>query len=365
MSFTRIAAEQHDTIPDIPEPSEHTMLVGHDDAVRHLAEAYAGGRLHHALLLTGPSGIGKATLAFRLAGHLLSHPDPATAPRTGFTVPSPASPLFRQIAQGAHPAVLHLTRPLNERTKGFRTVVTVEEIRRVNRFLGMTSHDGGYRVAIVDPADDMNASAANALLKNLEEPPSRTLFILISHSPGALLPTIRSRCQIVKLKPLADDELVAVLRGLGAELPPLGGGKDGGGTGGEGEDALARRAGGSVREALMLTQFGGLEIAGAVAGVVASPRFPVAEALRVAEAVSGRDGSVAFSIFNQIVLDAIAADAAHAATAGDGDAANRLSELWGDVARAIRETDTYNLDKKQHAMGLLRRMHEAASLLAR
>src|SRR5690606_28916285 len=97
-----------------------------------------------------------------------------------------SSPLFRQIASGSHPSILHLTRPFDEKRKVFRTVVTVEEIRRVNRFLSMTSHDGSYRVVIVDSADDMNANAANALLKNLEEPPARTIFLLISHSPGRL-----------------------------------------------------------------------------------------------------------------------------------------------------------------------------------
>ncbi len=112
--------------------------------------------------------------------------------------------------------MLHLTRPANEKTKGFKTVVTVDEIRRVNRFLSMTSHDGGYRVVIVDPADDMNVNAANALLKNLEEPPSRTVFILISHSPGGLLPTIRSRCQMVRLSPLGNDDLIAALSAVRA-----------------------------------------------------------------------------------------------------------------------------------------------------
>ena len=352
MSFERIAPEHHDTIPDIPEPSEHALLVGHAEAARNLVEAYASGRLHHALLLTGRSGIGKATLAFRLAYHLLAHPDASTAPRSGLASPSTGAPPFRQIAQGAHPAVLHLTRPVNERTKGFRTVLTVEEIRRVNRFLGMTSHDGGYRVAIVDPADDMNANAANALLKNLEEPPSRTLFILISHSPGALLPTIRSRCQVIKLKPLSDEDLLSVLRGVGAELP----------EGGEGQAILARRAGGSVREALMLTQFGGLEIADAIAEVTAAARFPVAQALRVAEAVSGRDGGTAFTLFNQAVLDAVAAMASQCAERGDSLAANRLSELWSETARAVAETDTYNLDRKQHVMGILRRVQQVAAV---
>ena len=163
-----------------------------------LAAAYRSGKLSHALLLAGPQGIGKATLAFHLARHLLRHPSPETAPDE-LEGPDTASSLFRQIATGAHPSVLHLTRPMNEKTKSFKTVVTVDEVRRINRFLSLTSHDGSYRVVIVDPADDMNTNAANALLKNLEEPPSRTLFILITHSIGRLLPTIRSRCQTILL----------------------------------------------------------------------------------------------------------------------------------------------------------------------
>src|SRR5690606_28014279 len=139
---------------------------------------------------------------FHLAQHLLANPVAEAAPAL-FSPRNPASPLFRQIAQGSHPGVLHLTRPMNDKTKAFKSVVTVDEVRKVNRFLSMTSHDGGYRVVIVDPADDMNVNAANALLKTLEEPPPRTLFVLISHSLGSLLPTIRSRCQIIKLKPLA------------------------------------------------------------------------------------------------------------------------------------------------------------------
>ena len=174
--------------------------------------------------------------------------------------------MFRQIAIGAHPSVLHLTRPANEKTKGFKTVVTVDEIRRVNRFLSMTSHDGGYRVVIVDPADDMNINAANALLKNLEEPPSRTVFILISHSPGGLLPTIRSRCQTVRFSPLGNDDLVAALSTFDVQPP----------ADEAARQALAERAGGSVRMAILLTQYGGLEIAEATDKhrARAEPRHP-------------------------------------------------------------------------------------------
>ena len=155
MIFERIAPERHDTLDNVPEPSEHPYLFGHHEAADMLAAAYRGGRLHHAVVLAGPAGIGKATLAFRLACHVLANPDPAAA-AARLAPPDPASQVFRLIAQDAHPSLLHLTRPPNERTKGFKTVLTVDEIRRVSRFLSMTAHDGGYRIVIVDPADDMN-----------------------------------------------------------------------------------------------------------------------------------------------------------------------------------------------------------------
>lgn len=345
MTFTRLAPEQFDTIPDIPEPAENPLLVGHGDAVRQLAEAYRAGKLHHGLLLAGPPGIGKATFAFHLAHYLLANPVAKDAPERFFPR-DPASALFRQVAQGSHPSVLHLTRPLNEKTKSFKSVVTVEEVRKVNRFLSMTSHDGSYRMVIVDPADDMNVNAANALLKTLEEPPPRTLFILISHSLGGLLPTIRSRCQTIKLKPLSATELLAVLSGLNAGLPESEAART----------ALADRAGGSVRDALLLTQYGGLDIAEAVAGVVSGKDFVVSAAARVADAVSARDNAIQFSIFNQTALDLIAGKAHIAATQGQLEIAHRYSEFWRETDRMIAETDTYNLDKRQHVMGLLRRM---------
>ena len=349
MSFTRLAPEQFDTIPDIAEPAENPLLVGHDEAAAHVATAHRAGRLHHALLLAGPSGIGKATFAFHLAEHLLRHPGGGDAPES-LAPREPSSALFRQIAQGAHPSVLHLTRPLNEKTKAFKSAVTVDEIRRIGRFLSMTSHDGSWRVVIVDPADDMNANAANALLKNLEEPPPRTQFVLIAHSPGALLPTIRSRCHLVRLKPLEPAALLAVLERLDAGLPETEAGRA----------ALAARAGGSVREALLLTRYGGLDIAEALDAIIGKSAFPVAEAWRVAEAVGGRDATVQFSIFNQTALDTVSGWALRAAQAGDLAAASGLSELWREMERLTTETQTYNLDKRQHAMGLIRRMWQAA-----
>ncbi|MDX8512800.1 DNA polymerase III subunit delta' [Mesorhizobium captivum] len=346
MIFERIAPEQHDTLDGVPEPSETPRLIGHAQAAGMLAAAYRGGKLPHALILAGPHGIGKATLAFHLAHHLLKHPDFTAAPET-LAVPDPASSLFRQVATGAHPSVLHLTRPANDKTKSFKTVLTVDEIRKVSRFLSMTSHDGSYRVVIVDPADDMNTNAANALLKNLEEPPARTLFILIVHAPGSLLPTIQSRCQMVRLTPLAPDELMAVLENV--EPPPP--------ADPAARVALAERAGGSARNAILLTQYGGLEIAGALDALVAAPKPDIAGAHRLAEAVAGRDQAIQFDIFNRRALDILSAAASEAALAGDLARAKTLSEAWHEALNTISEAETYNLDKKQHVLTMIDRLN--------
>ncbi|MDF2388698.1 DNA polymerase III subunit delta' [Nostoc ellipsosporum NOK] len=347
MIFERIAPEQHDTLDGVPEPSETPRLVGHAQAAAMLAAAYRAGKLPHALIFAGPAGIGKATLAFHLAHHLLKHPVFEQAPEI-LAIPDPASSLFRQIATAAHPGVLHLTRPLNDKTKSFKSVVTVDEIRKVSRFLSLTSHDGSYRVVIVDPADDMNANAANALLKNLEEPPARTLFILIVHAPGSLLPTIRSRCQVVRLTPLDPGELMAVLET--AEPPPP--------QDPAARTALVERAGGSARNAILLTQYGGLEIAQTLDALVAG-KNDIAGAYRLAEAVAGRDQSIQFDIFNRRALDLLSDAASGAALAGDLGRAKTLSDTWHEALDAISETDTYNLDKKQHALTMIDRLKSA------
>ncbi len=339
MSFERIAPEQYDSIPEVPEPVEHAELFGHVGEADELARAYRTGKFHHALILSGPRGIGKATFAFRLAHHLLANPRPAEAPSM-LARPDTASTLFRLMAQGAHPSLLHLTRPAADRGAGFKSAVTVDEIRRVGRFLSMTSHEGGYRVVIVDAADDMNRNAANALLKSLEEPPPRTLFLLVVHSIGRMLPTIRSRCQLLKLKPLAGDDLLAALRAVspGSEEVP---------------DDLAAKASGSVREALLMTQFGGLDIANAVDAVVSGGKFDVAAAYRIADAVGGRDSTVQFRLFNEHVAGIAEARAQAASQAGDAELAARLADQWSGVRQRIVDTDTYNLDKRQHVVGLL------------
>lgn len=343
--YERVAPEQHDSLDGVPEPSETVRAFGHDAQAVQFAAAHRAGKLPHALVFAGPRGIGKASMAFQLAHYLLAHPSSKNAP-ADFAPRDPSSSLYRQVASGAHPSVLHLTRPLNDRTKAFKTALTVDEVRRVGRFLGLTAHDGGYRVVIVDPADDMNTNAANALLKNLEEPPARTVFILIAHSLGRLLPTIRSRCQIVRFQPLGDDDMLAALAAID-KVPEA-----------DARDALLSRAAGSVRSAVMLTDYGGVEIAEALAKLVCTPNPPAAETHKLADAIAGRDQAIQFGIFNDHALDLLARAAGEAAVRGDSERANRISEAWQNSRIAILETDTYNLDRKQHVLSMIARLND-------
>lgn len=347
MNEERLAPAQHDTLEGIAEPSENPALVGHVEAQQMLLAAQGAGRLPHAIVLAGPQGIGKATFAFAFARHLLSGAEPKEG---RFAAASVESPLFRQIASGAHPSVLHLTRPANDKTKGFKTVLSADEIRRIGRFLSLTSGTGSYRIVIIDPADDMRSAAANALLKNLEEPPSRTIFVLIAHSPGALLPTIRSRCQVIRLAPLAHDELMEVLVRAG-QLPDDEGSRD----------ALLARSEGSARTAIVLQQYGGVEIATALDALATGPT-DIAASHRLAEAVSGRDSAIQLDVFNGRALELLANAAIDAAQSGDTNRAKTLSDAWHLARIAITETATYNLDQKQHALTMISRLNTALKL---
>lgn len=343
--YERIAPDQHDSLDGVPEPSETIRVFGHDDQAMQYTIAHRAEKLPHALVFAGPRGVGKASMAFQLAHYLLAHPSSDNAP-ADFTARDPSSSLHRQVASGAHPSVLHLTRPLNDRTKAFKTALTVDEVRRVGRFLSLTAHDGGYRVVIVDPADDMNTNAANALLKNLEEPPARTIFVLIAHSLGRLLPTIRSRCQIVRFQPLGHDDMLAALTAIG-KAPET-----------DARDALLSRAAGSVRSAVMLTDYGGVEIAEVLTKLVSTPNPPAMETHKLADAIAGRDQAIQFGIFNDHALDLLARAAGEAAGLGEIDRANRISEAWQNSRIAILETDTYNLDRKQHVLSMIARLND-------
>src|ERR1700729_2352010 len=193
----------------VPHPRETTDLFGHREAETALLNAYRSGRIPHAWLIGGAQGIGKATLAYRMARFVLRHRDPLSAAvqRAETLFVDPSDHVARQVAAGSHGGLLTLERSLND--KGvLRTVITVDETRETISFFGSTAAVDGWRVCIVDTVDELNPNAANALLKILEEPPRQSLFLLVSHAPARLLPTILSRCRKLMLRPLATEDVI-------------------------------------------------------------------------------------------------------------------------------------------------------------
>ncbi len=323
-------------------PAANTRLFGQDEAQDFLARSYRTGKSHHAILIEGPEGIGKATLAFRFANYVLSNPDPGLAPEM-IPDPEPAAAISRQILSGASHNLLHLSRPTDEKTGRMKSAITVDEVRRAGHFFSQTSGTGNRRIVIIDPADDLNRNAANAILKILEEPPRGAMFLVLSHAPGKLLPTIRSRCQTLRLSPLGDAELMAALAALGQSL-------DGGRT----QEAVLSLAKGSVARALKLLNYGGLDIIEAFDEAVSSDGPAGRRAMhRLADVLSGKDSEVVFNFFLEHLSDHLVAQARVAALDGRLSLADRRAKLVSEIGEKIAVSIAYNLDKKQTLMSVL------------
>jgi DNA polymerase-3 subunit delta' len=258
---TRVSElDESDRIEGFPHPRETTRLIGQDVALSRAARAIRGGKPPQGWLISGPPGIGKATLAYRIARYLLAYGAHDTGVED-LSVP-PSDPNAIQVTAGSHPGLLVLKRGINEKTGKLMNELPVDEVRRLAGFFGMTSGAGGWRVAIIDTADDMNANAANAILKLLEEPPGRAMLILLANRPGQLLPTIRSRCQRLELRPL---EETSVAEALKTYLPD---------AGTEERASLARLSGGAIGAALTLASGEGSELAAEADRLIESAAIP-------------------------------------------------------------------------------------------
>lgn len=322
-------------------PAANTRLFGHGAAEDFLARSYRSGKGHHAVLIEGPEGIGKATLAFRFANHVLAHPRPEDAP-DALSDPDPAAPAFRQIVAGASHNLLHITRPFDAKSGKLKTAITVDEVRRAGKFFGQTSGGESWRIVIVDPADDMNRSAANAILKMLEEPPRRSMFLVLSHAPGRLLPTIRSRCMPLVLRPLHDADLRLALQNLGLSIASAV------------EARLMSAAGGSVSQAIKLVNYGGLDILEAFESILRAQGAEQRKAMhKIADAVAARGNDTLYGFFVNHVGEHISAAARGAADDGDLDRAFKLSNLYSSLTERVSVADAYNLDRKQTVLSLL------------
>ncbi|APG84624.1 DNA polymerase III subunit delta' [Sinorhizobium americanum] len=328
-------------------PVENDKLFGHPEAEAFLAQSYRSGKGHHAILIEGPEGIGKATLAFRFANHVLSHSEPAEAPEL-LDDPDPASLVTRQLASGASHNLLHLTRPVDEKTGRAKGAITVDEVRRAGKFFGQTSGTGNWRIVIIDPADDLNRNAANAILKILEEPPRRSLFLVLTHAPGKLLPTIRSRCLPLRLKPLESDSMRLALAHLGFDLA------------GPSADGIIAAASGSVSEALKLINYGGLDIAAAFEDILAGQGPSVRKQMyKLADILSAKDSETIYDFFSSLATGRVMRLARDAAIAGDIHRAERFARLSSSFSERLTISDAYNLDRKQTILSLLDDLKDA------
>lgn len=332
--------------------TEEVPLTGHDAAAAGFAEAWASGRLHHAWLIGGPPGIGKATFARRAARWVLAG-GPATERPLGLP---PGHPVARKVDAVSHPDLRLVARAENPKTGRPYSEIRVDDIRAMTDFLRLTGAESPWRVAIVDSADELSTEAANALLKILEEPPPKALILLVAHAPARLLPTIRSRCRRLPLSPLARAEVAVLLRRLAPELP-------------EAEvEAAASLAGGSVGRALQLAEGGAAELSAAIGRVFqALPALDLASAHALADRLSRPGGEEGFSLFMSLLRDRLAALAKAQATGrGDGVARLRPLEEWGalweKVGRMARLADALNLDRKQAVLSVLQALRPGAVL---
>jgi DNA polymerase-3 subunit delta' len=322
--------------------------------------------MHHAWLIVGRQGIGKATLAYRLATHVLAAPAERDPAGQSLEIPAAASSA-RQIRARSHPGLLVLHRPYDPRSKRFAASIPVDEVRRLRSFLGLTAGEGTWRVVIVDAADELNPNAANALLKSLEEPPGRALFLLVAAEPSRLLPTIRSRCRRLDLPPLAREALLqaseAALAAAEIKLPTA-----------QQWPLLERLAEGSVRRALQLAGSGGLELYERIEKLFAAlpaVDWPAVHTLsdQLALAAQEQRFEAFFDLFLDYLSRLVRARAIGREGASEFALAQRLipeeklaswAALWEAILLERADADLLNLDKRALITGTLAKLEALA-----
>ncbi|MFZ3005262.1 MAG: DNA polymerase III subunit delta' [Phenylobacterium sp.] len=326
----------------IPHPRDVFRLQGHEAAEESFEASRARGRLHHAWLLTGPEGVGKATFAYRAARRLLGAP---SAPEYGPLGADPGHPVSRQMMARSHPDILVLER-VGEDGKP-RKVIPVDEARKLSEFFSKSPASAPHRVAIIDAADDLNANSANAVLKTLEEPPPSGVLLLVSHSPGRLLPTIRSRCRRLAFHGLPEAETAAFVQSH---------------TGANAEDAirLARMSGGAPGRAWALANAGAVAIDDAAKELLRDlPQLDETAALSLADKFRGGEGAVHFNLLFERLAERVHARVL--AQANDGfTGLDRWASAWETLQRLPREVEAVNLDRADALFTALSELRDAA-----
>jgi DNA polymerase III subunit delta' len=317
-----------------PHPRQTTVLFGHAAAEQTLLASYRSGRTAHAWLIGGAQGIGKATLAYRMARFVLAHPDPdvqAVQEARSLAVPEDHV-VSRRIAARSHSDLLSLERTAGDSGQ-LRTVITVEDVRRTVGFYGSTAGEGGWRVCVVDSADELKyPEASNALLKVLEEPPPRSLFFVVSHAPGRLLPTIRSRCRRLMLRPLAAQDVArAAAEALGRDATTD-------------DIAAAAAADGSVARALALLSGEQLAVRERVMGLLQRLPLTDAQELHALGDSLERADNATLATFVDTVRDWLSAQIREPSP--DTRRLAQVSEVWEKLNRSARDVEVFNLERK-------------------
>lgn len=348
-----------DRFESAPHPREASNLIGHAQAEADLLRALAAGELPHALLIGGGVGIGKATFAWRLARFLLVHEDPAAAAGAGTLATDPSLPAVRQALALAHPDLFLLRREWVEKTRRLASEIRVGDVRRVIHMFQQSPAGRGYRVAIIDSAEDLNPSGANALLKLIEEPPPRSAIIIVSHRPGRVLATIRSRCRKINLAPLAPDDMGAVVASLGSpwsETPDAR------------RSAAIERSGGSLHAALRFIEGRGAELDARLARLFAGlPEVDWRGAHALAELVALKDHESDYDALLAAMFNWLGARVRAGARTDFPGAARMLApyaQVWEKVAEAAQQTDALNLDKRPFVLALFADLAAAAKASA-
>jgi DNA polymerase III subunit delta' len=351
------AAPEADRIDDTPHPRETPDFFGHREAEQGLLNAYRAGRLPQAYVIGGQQGIGKATLAWRLARFLLVHPDPASraVQQADDLRIDAGDPVMHKVAALSHGDVVLLRREWNEKSKRHYTEIRVDDVRQASHLFRSASAAGGYRICIVDAADDLNNSAANALLKLVEEPPPRSLFLIVSHRPALLLPTLRSRSQMLTLRPLETNEILRVIETLGEPWTEAS----------EAERRIAaERAQGSVATALSLLADEGIALDNQVRALLgALPALDWRAVHALADRITGRDQTADCDRVMTAVVDWIDERLRAEASSGAARLAP-LAEVWEKAADAAREAEALNLDKRPVILSIFAELAAARALSA-
>ena len=362
---------ESDRVGDAPHPRNTLKLFGQRDAEQNFLSSFGSGRLHHAWLLTGPRGVGKATLAWRIARFLLftararrNMPDDLSTATT-LDVPNSA-PVVRSVSLLVDPSVMLLRRQYDSKSKRFKKDISVTDVRAIGTFMSMSSTDGDPRIAIVDSADDLNVNAANALLKILEEPPENAYFFLISNVPSRLLPTVRSRCRTLSCSPLSCEHLEKALRASGVEqfneFP-----------------YLRELSSGSVGEALRLQNDDGTELYRSIVDLLRdAPAIDKSKAAAIAIDCEGAKSEARYDATTRLLTFLVGRLANFGATrnapapaaegetdmlkklASNGLAARRWADLYRELTKSAVDAKSVTLDPFTVVMGMLNGIERVA-----